>query len=194
MNKCVIAVGTKNRPKLNACHSVLNHLSGKLFPGSEYRMLSRQTSSGVPAMPLSLQDMMHGAKTRAENVFDQISKEFSSPHYAIGLEGGFFICNMPGSPNPVPFLQSWVYVYDGQEGNWGSSGAIPVPWKVAKLVIEDHEELALVIDQVAGGKDIRSGVGAVGIFTDGEVAREEFFRQALIFAFAPFYNKNFYKN
>ena len=193
MNSCLIAVGTENSPKLNACKTVLDHLAGKLFDGAEYHILSRRTASGVPDMPLNMAEMMLGAKFRAHNVFDEMVGENKIPQFAIGLEGGFFLQNIPGSESPFTFLQSWVFVYDGQQGHWGSSGAIPVPWKVARPVIKNHEELAEVIDRVANMNDIRSGIGAVGIFTDGQVLREDFFRQALMFAFAPFYNKNFYQ-
>lgn len=192
MRNCLIAVGTENSPKLNACRTVLEHLAGKLFDGQEYHILSRQTASGVSDMPLSMTEMMQGAKFRAHNVYNTIAGENRPPDFAIGMEGGFFAEKINLSDAPLTFLQSWVYVFDGHRGSWGSSGAVPVPWKVAQPVIENNEELAVVIDRVAEQNDIRSGIGAVGIFTDGEILREDFFRQALMFAFAPFYNRNFY--
>ena len=183
-----IAIGTKNRPKVNACKSVLGKICGYLPDAAEYKIITRTGSPDVPEMPLSIDDMMSGARNRAVNVFEQILIGNSQPDYAIGMEGGLFLKSLPGSNFLLTFLQSWAYVYNGTRGYWGSSGAIQVPDKIARPVLDQHEELAEVIDRISGEKNVRSGTGAVGILTRGEIVREDFFYQALIFAFSPFYN------
>jgi inosine/xanthosine triphosphatase len=188
-----IAIGTRNRPKVDACKAVLGKISEYLADDAEYRITTRSGVSGVPDMPLSLDEMMSGARNRALNVYKQVSLASNPPDYAIGMEGGFFIKYLAGNKLSFPFLQSWAYVYDGTAGYWGSSGAIQVPWNIARPILEKHQELAEVIDRISGQKDVRSGTGAIGILTRGEVIREDFFYQALIFAFAPFYN-NIYSN
>ena len=50
----------------------------------------------------------------------------------------------------------------------------------------------LVIDEVAGTKDVRSRQGAWGILSRDLVTRAMSFEVALIAAFAPFYNKAMY--
>jgi non-canonical (house-cleaning) NTP pyrophosphatase len=50
----------------------------------------------------------------------------------------------------------------------------------------------MVIDEVAGGRDIRSKQGAWGVLSRDLVTRSLSFELALIAAFAPFYNPKFY--
>ena len=132
--------------------------------------------------------MMSGAKHRAINVFGQVMIDGTHPEYSIGMEGGLFIKYLRGENTILPFLQSWAFVYDGNQGYWGSSGAIQIPDEIARPILQQHEELADVIDRVSGQHNIRSGSGAVGVLTRGEINRKDFFTEALIFAFTPFYN------
>jgi non-canonical (house-cleaning) NTP pyrophosphatase len=50
----------------------------------------------------------------------------------------------------------------------------------------------MVIDEVAGGRDIRSKQGAWGVLSNDLMTRSMSFEVALIAAFAPFYNPKFY--
>jgi non-canonical (house-cleaning) NTP pyrophosphatase len=61
-----------------------------------------------------------------------------------------------------------------------------------KSVIEGRRELGLVIDEVAGARDIRSRQGAWGILSRDLITRSLSFELALIAAFAQFYNAELY--
>ena len=61
-----------------------------------------------------------------------------------------------------------------------------------KNVIEGKRELGLVIDEVAGARDVRSRQGAWGILSKDLLTRSMSFEAALIAAFAPFYNPELY--
>jgi non-canonical (house-cleaning) NTP pyrophosphatase len=67
-----------------------------------------------------------------------------------------------------------------------------VPAEIVKKVVQGRTELGEVIDQVAGGRDIRSKQGAWGVLSRDLVTRSMSFELALIAAFAPFYNPRFY--
>ena len=67
------------------------------------------------------------------------------------------------------------------------------PDALAKKVIEGRQELGLVIDDVAGQRNVRSRQGAWGVLTRDLVTRSMSFELALIAAFAPFYNARLYK-
>jgi len=67
-----------------------------------------------------------------------------------------------------------------------------VPAEIVKKVVQGRLELGSVIDQVAGGRDIRSKQGAWGVLSRDLVTRSMSFEVALIAAFAPFYNPNLY--
>jgi inosine/xanthosine triphosphatase len=187
----IIAVATENPAKINACSTVLEkiRLSDN---GNKPRLITRSTASNVSEMPLSLNEMLTGARNRAVNIFRDLTAENYKTAFSIGMEGGFFLQYLSGEQKQLVFLQSWAYVYNGKSGHFGSSGAIPVPEAVYRDVISGNEELAQVIDRHARQTDIRSRQGAVGVFTDNHVLRQDLFETALIFAFAPYYNERFY--
>jgi non-canonical (house-cleaning) NTP pyrophosphatase len=67
-----------------------------------------------------------------------------------------------------------------------------VPPDIVKNVVEGRKELGEVIDQVTGGRDIRSRQGAWGVLSKDLVTRSMSFELALIAALAPFYNEEMY--
>ena len=67
-----------------------------------------------------------------------------------------------------------------------------MPPEIVKKVFEGRRELGVVIDEVTGGRDLRSKQGAWGVLSRDLVTRSMSFELALIAAFAPFYNPKFY--
>jgi non-canonical (house-cleaning) NTP pyrophosphatase len=67
-----------------------------------------------------------------------------------------------------------------------------VPPEIVKQVVEGRRELGIVIDEVTGGRDLRSKQGAWGVLSRDLVTRSMSFELALVAAFAPFYNPKFY--
>jgi non-canonical (house-cleaning) NTP pyrophosphatase len=67
-----------------------------------------------------------------------------------------------------------------------------VPPEIVKKVVEGRRELGIVIDEVTGGRDLKSKQGAWGVLSRDLVTRSMSFEIALIAAFAPFYNPKFY--
>lgn len=189
----IIAIASENTPKVLACESVFNTLKDKICPADNLKFVKQKVDPGVQAMPLSLDDLMTGAKNRAEKLFKILQNKESPSSYYIGLEGGFFLKYFPGREFPTTFLQSWVYILKDNIGFWGSSGAIEVPLKLAEKILNTGKELGEIIDEFASGQNIRSNQGAVGIFTNNIVTRQDFFESALIFAISPFLNSQIYQ-
>jgi inosine/xanthosine triphosphatase len=183
----IIAIGSKNKTKINACKVIFRRNATRLGLLQSIRFISRDISPFVNKMPMSIDAMMHGARERAVHVFNLVS----NCKYAVGAEGGLFLKYEKNESLPLTFLQSWVFCFDGIKGYWGSSGAVPVPWEITAQIINNNEELAAVIDRVSGKKNVRSGIGAVGILTDGQIVRQNLFEDALQFALSPFYNSLF---
>ena len=65
---------------------------------------------------------------------------------------------------------------------------VTVPASIADMVIDGKRELGVVIDEVAGERDVRSRQGAWGVLSRDLLTRSMSFEAALIAAFAPFYN------
>ena len=79
-------------------------------------------------------------------------------------------------------------------GSFGMSPSIAVPDAIVKDVIGGKRELGIVIDEVAGARDVRSRQGAWGVLSRDLLTRSMSFEAALIAAFAPFYNPQLYSN
>jgi non-canonical (house-cleaning) NTP pyrophosphatase len=205
MQKLIIAVGTKRGPKLSALHEALATFSQCLSPGSEFEILGVEVDSGVSHTPASREELMRGARQRAEALIALARERGESWQYFVGLEGGFDIVEVPATSNGANhsiessqhsshrvFLESWAYVSDGQRGHYGRSGGIEIPEALAHEVLEKGVELAVAIDGFAGAIGIRDAQGAWGVLSRNFVTRQEAFRVALLAAFAPFYNVKMY--
>ncbi len=189
----IIAVASNNIPKVSACKNVINHLKDELSHGENIEIINRDIESDVRAMPLNLDDLMNGSKNRAKKIFKLLKEENRFPTFSIGMEGGFFLKYSSDRNSPVTFLQSWSYVYDGEKGYWGSSGAIEVPQNISSKISDTGRELGEIIDDIAKVENVRSKQGTVGVLTNNRVTRQDFFESALLFAFAPFYNSEIYR-
>ncbi|HWQ03634.1 MAG TPA: inosine/xanthosine triphosphatase [Candidatus Nitrosotenuis sp.] len=192
MRKVFVAVGTKRRPKLNAVWEALTFFGPVMDPDAQYEVVSEQVPSGVGHTPLTRDELMSGARQRAE-ALRELARERSAPwSFFVGLEGGFEVFQLNGQR--LVFLQSWAYVCDAQgRGAFGQSGAIPVPDALVRKVVDEGVELAEAIDAFAGEEGVRDQQGAWGVFTRNLITRQDSFRTAVINAFAPFFNRTMYE-
>jgi inosine/xanthosine triphosphatase len=206
MEKIVIAVGSKRGPKLNAVTSALAAFSSALAPKAAFEVVGVEVESGVSHTPSSREELMRGARQRAEALVQKAKASGASWNYFVGLEGGLDVIYEGGSPEEllrhsvlsqnVPrrvFLESWAYVTDGAQGHFGRSGGIELPEALAHEVFDNGIELSVAIDKFAGGVGIRDAQGAWGVLSGNCISREEAFRVAVIVAFAPFYNDKMYR-
>jgi len=188
----IVAIASENKPKVAACKKVFNDLKDEIGANERLSFLVKSIESGVADMPLSLDDLLTGAKNRTDKLSKILKNENRPADYYIGLEGGFFIKYVDGNTEPVVFLESWVYASNGKKGYWGSSGSIEVPAEISKEILNSGKELGEVIDKKMNQTGIRSNEGTVGILTKNKITRQNFFESALLFALAPFYNSTIY--
>ena len=157
---------------------------------AEATVLARPVETSVPAMPMNDWELMQGARERALAVRDQLRAQRREADIYVGLEGGFHSISIEGEWHT--FLRGWAYATDGKQGTFGATPSNSVPARLAQSVIEGRQELGLVIDELAGLRDVRSRQGAWGILSRNLVTRAMSFELALIAAFAPFYNRELY--
>ncbi|HED11154.1 MAG TPA: DUF84 family protein [Caldithrix abyssi] len=182
-----VGIATLNPVKIKAVKNAFSSV-GEIFPATFPAPViydSLQVDSGVAAMPLTLAEMLQGARQRVFNYLSRLEAD-----WVVGLEGGVFILNSPEQPRPV-MLQNWVYVFNGQQGSYGSSAAMPLPRSFEKELYENGKELAEVIDRFSGKKDVRSNEGAFGVLSEGLYNRESAFTQAVINALLPLCNSKY---
>jgi inosine/xanthosine triphosphatase len=186
-----IAVGSSRSPKLNAVREALAVIASRLHSNCQFDIASVDVPSGVRHTPLSREDMMIGARHRAEELV-RIAQAKNEPwNYFVGLEGGLDVVR--DGCNRRVFLQNWAYVTDGtSQGAFGQSGAVLLPESLVRRVVDEGVELSEAIDAFAGGHGIRDAQGAWGILTNDIITRQDAFRIAVIGAFTPFFNRQLY--
>ena len=206
MNKVILAVGSKRGPKLNAVTEALEAFSSVLAPETQFEVVGVEVESGVGHTPASREELMRGARQRAEALVKLAREDGAAWQYFIGLEGGLDVVHEGVSAEEMRwratlkqyghrrvFLESWAYVTDGIRGHYGRSGGIELPEALAQEVLEKGVELSVAIDKFAGAVNIRDAQGAWGVLSNNFITRQEAFRVAVVAAFAPFYNEKMYR-
>lgn len=206
MDKLILAVGSKRGPKLSAVSEALGAFSSILAPNAQFEVVGVDVESGVSHTPASCEELMRGARQRAEALVQLARKNGDAWQYFVGLEGGLDVVQEGASAEGMQwrtalkqygrrrvFLESWAYVTtDGVRGHYGRSGGIELPEALAHEVLENGVELSVAIDKFAGAIGIRDAQGAWGVLSNDFITRQEAFRVAVIAAFAPFYNERMY--
>jgi inosine/xanthosine triphosphatase len=185
-----IAVGSTRRPKLNAVIDAASSIA-PLLGGGSMDVTGYEVDSGVSHTPISRQELMRGARQRAEALQTKLRSSATAVDFFVGVEGGLNVAVENGEKRV--FLESWAYVSDGTRGHFGCSGSIELPEALAEEVLSRGTELSAAIDEFAGSVGIRDGQGAWGVLSRNLISRQESFRRAVEVAFAPFYNTKMYR-
>jgi non-canonical (house-cleaning) NTP pyrophosphatase len=196
-----IALGSDRAAKIMAVRAAIARIATVDASWADAKLVARPVSLTAPAMPLTDWELMQGARERALAVRELLRAQKLEADLYLGLEGGFHSISLDGEWHT--FLRGWVFVTDGKietetgtgdavHGYFGATPSIEVPESIRKNVIEGRRELGLVIDEVAGMRDVRSKQGAWGVLSKDLVTRSLSFELALIAACAPFYNREMY--
>jgi inosine/xanthosine triphosphatase len=186
-----IALGSDRAAKIMAVRASVARIATIDSDWKDAHVVARQVTTTVPAMPLTDWQLMQGARERALAVRDSLRNRRLEADVYVGLEGGFHSISIEGEWHT--FLRGWAFATDGGgRSAFGAAPSISVPPSIVKNVVEGRRELGVVIDEVAGTRDVRSRQGAWGVLSRDLVTRSMSFELALIAAFAPFYNSNLY--
>jgi inosine/xanthosine triphosphatase len=159
----IVGIGTKNKAKIAAVQGGFADLLKE-----EVQYVSFKTKSGVSEQPFSDEETIKGAINRASAVLD-----LSGGDIGIGLEGGvvqtefgLFLCN-------------WGALAEkGKEPIIAGGARILLPDTIASRLL-NGEELGPVMDDYCKSEGIRHHEGAMGIFTNGAVKRDEMFKHTV---------------
>ena len=185
-----IALGSDRAAKIMAVRASIARVADVDARWRDATVVARRVQTNAPAMPLTDWELMSGARERALAVRDLLIEQNLETDLYVGLEGGFHSISVEGEWHT--FLRGWAFVTDGETGSFGMSPSIAVPPAIVKSVIEGKQELGIIIDEVAGARDVRSKQGAWGVLSRDLLTRSMSFEAALIAAFAPFYNRELY--
>ncbi|MCK6258093.1 DUF84 family protein [Fictibacillus sp. KIGAM418] len=146
------AVGSTNPAKIKAVEHVVNE-----------PVQSMDVPSGVSPQPLSDEETRLGAVNRAKACVK------NGAELGFGLEGGV------SETEGTLYLCNWGALSDREGNVLVASGAkIPLPEEIAEPIRKGHE-LGDVMASFTSDKDIRKKAGAIGIFTNGLLSRDEMF-------------------
>ena len=192
MSPIRIAVGSTRRPKLLAVEEAVASFADRLGRSVPPAVQGYEVESGVSHTPSSREELMRGARQRAEALCKLLRESGTRADFFVGLEGGLDAVMEHGIRRV--FLESWAYVSDGARGHFGCSGSVELPEALAREVLVRKTELSVAIDRFAGEVGVRDGQGAWGVLTGNLLTRQESFHLAVVAAFAPFYNRNMYRS
>jgi non-canonical (house-cleaning) NTP pyrophosphatase len=186
----IIALGSDRAAKIAAVAAAVERIATVDAGWRKSSIVARTVPSNVAAMPLTDDELMRGARSRAIGVTDLLQAEGVTPDLSLGLEGGFHSVKFDGEWHT--YLRGWAFATDGKRGWFGAAPAIEVPPSIARRVIDGKLELGVVIDEIAGEYDVRSRQGSWGVLSRDLLTRSMSFEAALIAALAPFYNAPLY--
>jgi inosine/xanthosine triphosphatase len=164
----LVAVGSMNPVKIGATRHVLARVA------SHARVEGIAVPSGVPDQPWGDDETIRGALARA-----RAARNATDADLGIGIEGGV-VANDDGSVRTCAWAA--IVTRDGREGVGGSL-VLTLPAPVAELV-RGGMELGLAMDAVNGSRNVKHGLGAVGILTRGLVSRQQAYETLVAYALA----------
>lgn len=171
MTTIILAIGTKNKAKIQALKESIESLN--LF--EDYEIVSLSVPSGVAEQPISMKCTIQGAKNRAYNAFTCSSVK---PRYSFGVESG--LVEAPGSQSGF-FNICVCCIYDGTQFYTGCSTGFEVPSKTLQKVIEEKLDLseACIGSGISSNQNIGEEEGLIGILTRGKVNRTEYTKESI---------------
>lgn len=180
----IIAVGSQNRVKVEAVKEAIAECT--LLAQAE--VVSFAASSGVTEQPVSLEEIIQGAKNRAYNAF----AECQSCTYSFGLESGLF--KAPGTM--TGFLEASICsIFDGTNHHIGLSCGFEVPPAILELVLTKNLNLSEACHKAGITEHIHLGSqeGLIGLLTNGKIDRKQYTKQSIITALIQIEHSAWYK-
>jgi inosine/xanthosine triphosphatase len=176
-----VVVASANPVKINAVEEII-----KLYSFLSYaQVIARPVPSLVSEQPLFFEEIVLGAKNRAENAFEDCD-------YSVGLESGLF--KLPGSESTYMCICVCT-IYDGEKHHLGLSCGFVLPPKIVSLILNEGMNLgdAAYHSGLTTNPKLGSSEGAIGVLTKGRITRTEGIKHALTAALISLENKNLYE-
>jgi inosine/xanthosine triphosphatase len=189
-----IAIGSASPTEIEAVKEAWKVLAPGMpgDPSEQAAFLAYGVTADLPPLPLSVEDLVHGAQTRAENLILQLKRERAEADFYVGLQAGFHLVDSLGLRR-LAFLESWAYVTDGHRGGFGHGVGLQIPHRILAPVIDRGVDLAIVLDRLSHELELAAGQGPWELLSRDILSARHTFVLALLTAFAPFYNEDLYR-
>jgi inosine/xanthosine triphosphatase len=179
----IIAIGSTNGVKVSAVEDVIEG----------YPMLANanivpvSVSSDVSDQPLTLQEIITGAKNRARKAFEACK----GCNYSFGIESGLY----EAKGVKTGYLESTICcIFDGKEYHFGISCGFEIPPKVLHTVLNKNMNLndACFEAGLTANKSLGAAEGLVGMLTKGRINRYDYTKQCVTTALIHLENAALY--
>jgi len=180
----ILSIGSTNSVKIQA----LEELISKYPELENAKVVSCSVASEVSEQPLSLEEIIKGAKNRARNAF----MHCPTATYSFGIESGLF----QAIGTATGFLEACVCViYDGSQYIVGLSCGFEVPSAILKFVLEDKMDLsqACYASGITKNAHLGSSEGLIGVLSKGKINRKEYTKQAIVSALIQIQSFEYYR-
>jgi len=179
----VLAVGTTNKIKIEALREVILD-----YPQLAHAMLnSHSVASEISEQPMSLEEIIVGAKNRARNAFNAEV----TPNYGFGIESGLF----EAKGTQTGYLEACICcIYDGVNHHVGLSCGFEIPPAILELVIRDKKDLsqACYDSGITTNAKLGAAEGLIGILSKNRINRKQYTKQCIQTALIQLENKEWY--
>ncbi len=179
----VVAIGSKNRAKVEGVRRAFTHL----FPKSEFRKLD--LTKRVKIQPMSLDETVEGARLRAGFAIEEEDAD-----YGVGVEAGI-IKLTEGEDGRRFFLnvQIAAVVDSAHHLSFGSSSGFPIPSRFVSLLENTNVELDKFAHELTGARKISEEEGVVYHLSKGRLSRVDMTEQCVSMALMPWSNKGIFE-
>ncbi len=140
----------------------------------------------MAAQPKSLEEIMLGAKNRAQGAMQAVGADFG-----VGLETGIF--TVPAGRESY-FDTTACALFDGTDFYIGLSSSFEYPQQLTRKLLREGKEVAVAAVELgyAADESFRKDLGMVGFLTHGVVTRIHYSEQAVHMALVRLRNKELY--
>jgi len=173
----LIAISSSSESKVNATKLAFEKYP-EIFGTLDYLILPKQKNDffGLPLLPMSTSETIHGAKTKAEMTFNFFAQKELKPNYSVGIEAG--CVEIDGTY----YMTAVATIFNGKVHKLGFAPGFAMPEKAMQR-IKAGEECHTLTD-VFGITEYKDSDGIIGPLTKGKVTRTTLNEQAVIMALA----------
>lgn len=165
---------------------------------------------GVSDQPFGDDETKLGAYNRAQAVFASATVQVD---FAVGLEGGLEKSLHPQTKEDQLYCMAWMAIVGRKNFNcftqreqsntsdendmycsYAKTASFLLPPKICQLVLQEGMELGHADDQVFDRTNSKHGSGTVGVLTNGEIDRKDYYVHALKLCLIPYVKCELYLN
>jgi inosine/xanthosine triphosphatase len=183
-----VCVGSLNPTKVNAVKIAFE----KYF--NKFEIFKIKADSRVPNQPIGIDQIIKGAKNRAEQALNYFNnkKQMKSSIFGIGIEAG--LVKVPFAKTKYMDFQFCVIMDKNRNITLGSGIAFEYPQMVINEIFSNQEsEIGTIMGKLANNLNLKNEAGAISFLSKNVIVRTEILTQAVICALLPWINKELYE-